>query len=363
MKWKEQILPLRAYQPGKSIDTVKKQYHLEEIIKLASNENPYGYSPSVDQALLNGDSSYTFYPDGSAADLKSTLASHLHVEENQLLITNGTDELIQIISRAMLEPGKNTVMAACTFPQYKHAAIIEGAEVREVELVNGFHDLNKMLTKLDDQTAIVWVCNPNNPTGTYIPEEEIRRFLLQVPSDVLVVLDEAYQEYVTEPSNSLSLTQQFSNLIIMRTFSKIYGLASFRIGYGISTSTTIQFLEPVRLPFNTNVLGQLAATAALSDQDFVQNCRAQNTAELQQYYGFCEEHNLPYFPSQGNFILINVKRDADEVAEYLLTKGLIVRSGKSLGFPTSIRITIGKKEQNEKVRNALQELITEKVTP
>lgn len=363
MKWKEQILHLRAYQPGKSIEAVKKQYNLEEIIKLASNENPYGYSPCVDQALVNDISSYTFYPDGSAAVLKASLSSHLNIDENQLLITNGTDEMIQIISRAMLEPGKNTVMASTTFPQYRHAAIIEGAEVREVELVNGSHDLDHMLTKIDDQTAIVWVCNPNNPTGTYMPEEEIRQFLEQVPNDVLVVLDEAYQEYVTEPSNSLSLIHEFSNLIIMRTFSKIYGLASFRIGYGISTTTTIQSLEPVRLPFNTNVLGQLTATAALSDQDFVKSCRMKNATELQKYYAFCEEFNLPYFPSQGNFILINVDRDADEVAEFLLTKGLIVRSGKSLGFPASVRITIGKEEQNEKVRNALKELITEKVRP
>jgi histidinol-phosphate aminotransferase len=361
MKWKEQMLHLRAYQPGKSIEDVKMQYNLDKIIKLASNENPYGYSPNVDHVLTNLDLSYSFYPDGNASTLRAVTASHLHVDENQLIFTNGTDELVQIISRAILAPGKNTVMASPTFPQYKHAAMMEGAEIREVALTNGFHDLENMLSAIDDSTAIVWICNPNNPTGSYIPEMEIRHFVERVPSDVLVVLDEAYFDYVTESYNSLSFIQEFPNLIIMRTFSKIYGLASFRVGYGIASPTTIQTLEPIRLPFNTNVLGQIAATAALSDQEFVARCRVRNTVELEKYYTFCDENNLSYFPSQGNFILINFGRDADEVAECLLAKGLIVRSGKSLGFPTSVRISVGKEEQNEQVRSALKEIMTEKI--
>ncbi|WP_047983325.1 histidinol-phosphate transaminase [Ornithinibacillus californiensis] len=361
MKWKEQMLHLRAYQPGKSIEDVKKLYGLKEIIKLASNENSYGYSPYVDDALNNLDVSYTIYPDGNASTLRTATASLLHLDEKQLIFSNGTDELVQIISRAMLEPGRNTVMASPTFPQYKHAAIMEGAETREVALTNGFHDLDNMLKAMDVNTAIVWICNPNNPTGCYIPEMEIRHFLERVPSDVLVVLDEAYFDYVTQSYDSLSFIQEFPNLIIMRTFSKIYGLASFRVGYGISSPAIIQTLEPIRLPFNTNVLGQIAATAALSDQEFVARCRVRNTVELEKYYAFCDENNLSYFPSQGNFILINFGRDADEVAEWLLAKGLIVRSGKSLGFPTSVRITIGREDQNEQVRSALKELMTEEI--
>ncbi|MFZ3578449.1 histidinol-phosphate transaminase [Virgibacillus sp. DJP39] len=357
MKWKEQILNLRAYQPGKSIDEVKKQYQLDSIIKLASNENPYGHSPNVDHVLNEFDSSYMLYPDGNASSIREATALALDVDEKQLIFTNGTDELVQVISRAMLEQGKNTVMATPTFPQYKHAAIIEGAEVREVGLADGNHDLNKMLSEIDKDTAIVWVCSPNNPTGSYIPKDELIHFLERVPSDVLVVLDEAYFEYVTDPFDSLPLIEKFSNLVIMRTFSKIYGLASFRIGYGISTLKNIQALEPIRLPFNTNVLGQLAATAAISDQDFVNQCSKKNSDELEKYYSFCEENNLHYFPSEGNFILIDFQRDGDEVAEFLLSKGLIVRSGKSLGFPTSARITIGLEKQNEQVRSVLNEFI------
>ncbi|MUK87482.1 histidinol-phosphate transaminase [Ornithinibacillus sp. L9] len=360
MKWKEQIHNLRPYQPGKATEEVKKQYQLESIIKLASNENPYGFSPNVVHALHHMDSSYMLYPDGNATKIRAATASHLDVNDDQLMFTNGTDELIQIISRALLTPDKNTVMATPTFPQYKHSAIIEGAEVREVKLKNGNHALENMLTKMDENTAVVWICNPNNPTGSYIPETEIRHFLASVPNDVLVVLDEAYYEYVTEPYDSLSFMEEFPNIMIMRTFSKIYGLASFRIGYGISSQTTIKKLEPIRLPFNTNVLGQLAATAAISDQEFVEDCRMRNRVELEKYYAFCEENNFHYFPSQGNFILINVEWDGDEVAEFLLSKGIIVRSGKALGFPTSVRITVGQKHENKLVRNALAEWITTK---
>lgn len=357
MKWKKQILNLQAYQPGKSIEEVKKQYQLDSIVKLASNENPYGYSPKVDTALNEFESSYVLYPDGNASQIREATASLLGVNEKQLIFSNGTDELIQIISRAMLEQGKNTVMATPTFPQYKHNAIIEGAEIREVELVNGNHDLENMLSVIDENTAIVWVCSPNNPTGNYIPKDELRSFLERVPSDVLVVLDEAYYEYVNDSYNSLPFLTEFPNLIIMRTFSKIYGLASFRVGYGISSAENIQRLESARPPFNTNVLGQLAASVAITDQDFVERSRRRNSEEREKYYRFCLENGLDYYRSQGNFILIDFGRDGDEVTKFLLSKGLIVRSGKALGFPTCVRITIGLEEQNERVRTALKEIM------
>lgn len=357
MKWKKQILNLQAYQPGKSIEEVMEQYQLDSIVKLASNENPYGYSAKVDTALAESESSFILYPDGNASNLRKKTASFLGVNENQLIFTNGTDELIQIISRALLEPGKNAVMATPSFPQYKHNAVIEGAEVREVAVVNGNHDLNKMLSVIDGNTAVVWVCSPNNPTGSYVPENELRDFLEKVPSDVLAVVDEAYYEYVDEPYDSLTLLDEFPNLIIMRTFSKIYGLASFRVGYGVSSSENIQTLEPARPPFNTNVLGQLAASVAISDQDFIEACRQKNAEERDKYYTFCQENRLHYYPTQGNFILIDVQNDGDKVAQFLLERGIIVRSGKFLGFPTYLRITIGLEEHNEQVRSALKELI------
>ncbi|WP_430786501.1 histidinol-phosphate transaminase [Virgibacillus flavescens] len=357
MKWKEQIRTMKAYQPGKSIDEVMEQYQLDSIVKLASNENPYGHSSKVNAALKDFQSSFLFYPDGSASALREQTADFLDVESEQLIFSNGTDELMQTIARALLRPGKNTVMATPTFPQYKHISTIEGAEVREVELVEGCHNLHKMLAEINKDTAIVWLCSPNNPTGTYIPEDELLAFMAKVPNDVMVVLDEAYYEYVQNAFDSLSLIDTFSNLIILRTFSKIYGLAGFRVGYGVSATENIRALEPLRLPFNTNVLGQLAATAALSDQEFIEDCRRWNAVEKEKFYSFCEQNDLHYFPSEGNFILIDFRIDGDELAEHLLSNGLIVRSGKQLGFPTSLRITIGLSEQNERVRNVLTEFI------
>lgn len=357
MKWKKQMLDLQAYQPGKSIEEVMEQYQLDSIVKLASNENPYGYSAKVDTALAESKSSFILYPDGNAVNLRKKTATFLGVEGKQLIFTNGTDELIQIISRALLEPGKNAVMATPSFPQYKHNAVIEGADVREIELVDGAHDLQKMLSAIDENTAVVWVCSPNNPTGNYVPENELRDFLKKVPSDVLAVVDEAYYEYADDPYDSLSLLDEFPNLIIMRTFSKAYGLASFRVGYGISSREIIQTLEPARPPFNTNVLGQLAASVAISDQDFIEKCRVQNAEEKEKYYQFCEGNKFHYYPTQGNFILLDVQYDGNEVAQFLLEKGIIVRSGKLLGFPTYLRITIGLAEHNEQVRSALKEFL------
>lgn len=359
MRWKEQILELTPYQPGKSIGEVKREYGLEKIVKLASNENPFGCSKEVLKAIRDFDSSFALYPDGYATELREALSQHLHIEQNQLIFGNGSDENIQIISRALLRPGYNTVMATPTFPQYKHNAILEGAEVREVPLVNGEHDLKLMLEAIDDRTNIVWLCSPNNPTGTYIDKTSLVEFLSKVPQETLVVLDEAYYEYVDleERHNSTELINQFQNLIILRTFSKIYGLASFRVGYGMADAKLIRTLEPAREPFNTNTFAQLVAKAALKDQSYVEECRRRNREGLEQFYRFCQEKQLSYTPSHGNFILIDFKIDGNKVFQYLLQRGYIVRSGVALGFPTSVRITIGSKEQNSGILEEIAKFI------
>lgn len=361
MRWKEEILELSPYQPGKSIGEVKRQYGLEKIVKLASNENPFGCSEAVLKALKEYDSSLALYPDGYATDIREVLSNHLGVKRNQLIFGNGSDENIQIISRALLRPGYNTVMATPTFPQYKHNAIIEGAEIREIPLVNGEHDLEAMLSAIDDKTNVVWLCSPNNPTGTYIRETQLVSFLERVPNETLVVLDEAYFEYVVaeEYYDSVQLLTQFENLIVLRTFSKIYGLASLRIGYGIGHEKIIRALEPAREPFNTSTFAQLAAMTALQDQGYVESCRQKNREGLEQFYQFCDEHHLSYTQSQGNFILIDFKVDGNEVFQYLLERGYIVRSGKALGFPTSVRITVGSKEQNSGVLQIIEQFIKE----
>lgn len=361
MRWKKQLLTLTPYQPGKSIESVKRQYNLEKIIKLASNENPFGCSKAVLSALESQQPGFAIYPDGYATGLRDAVAEFVKVEPEEIIFGNGSDNIIQMISRALLHPGVNTVMAVPSFSQYKHNAVIEGAEVREIPLVNGDHDLDQMLAAIDDQTNVVWVCSPNNPTGTYVSESKLTAFLEKVPEHVLVVLDEAYYEYVVAEDyyDSIALTRNYPNLIVLRTFSKIYGLASLRIGYGVANKSIIQALEPAREPFNVNSFGQTAAIAAIKDQEFVQECREQNQKGLKQFYDFCQEKQLHYYPSQTNFILIDLEQDANTAFQYLLEKGYIVRSGKALGFPTSLRITVGSNEQNEGVLQALAEFLAE----
>lgn len=363
MKWKENILTLKAYQPGRTTDEVKKAYGLQEVVKLASNENPFGSSEKVKDCIREYAESFAIYPDGYATSLRSELASFLNVNEKQLIFGNGSDEIILMLSRAMLEPGKNTVMPTPSFPQYRHNAIVEGAEIREVELVNGAHDLDKMAESIDEQTAIVWLCSPNNPTGVYITDVQLRGFLDRVPEGVLVVLDEAYYEYVTASDyyNALDIIKEYKNVIVLRTFSKVYGLASFRVGYGFADESLIAQIDPVREPFNVNSLAQKAAASALSDQSFIEQCRTANKEGLNQFYAFCRDNNLSFYPSEANFVLIDFNCDSNELFEYLMSKGYIVRSGAALGIPGTVRVTVGSKEQNEGVIGAMKSFLAETV--
>lgn len=361
MKWKQQILGMKAYQPGKPMEEVKRQFGLEEVVKLASNENPFGCSPKVTAFLQEQKNNTAIYPDGYAQTLRTVVAEHLQVAENELIFGNGSDDLIAIITRALLYPGVNTVMAYPSFSQYEHNAIIEGAEIRKVPCVDGYHDLQAMLAQVDDNTSVVWICSPNNPVGTIVGSEELVRFLDQVPSHVLVVLDEAYIEYVTDTNyeDTLPLYRKYPNLVLMRTFSKAYGLASFRVGYAIANADIIAKLDPVRAPFNNTVLSQAVASIAMKDQSFIQQCVEKNEEGKKQFYAFCEKHNLHYFPSQTNFVLFEVKADSQVVFEELMKRGFITRSGSALGVPNYLRVTIGTVEQNAKFLSLLEEVLTE----
>lgn len=345
---------LKPYAPGKSTEEVKSEYGLEHITKLASNENPYGTSPIVTEALA-AMRDFAIYPDGAASVLRKEVAEYNGVSEKQLIFAAGLDELIQIVSRAMLCQEDNTVMAGGTFPQYRHNAVIQGAEIREVPLKEGTHDLEAMADKVDDKTKVVWICNPNNPTGTYVSGEEVDVFLQTVPDHVLVVMDEAYFEYVTAEDypQTIPLIQKHPNLLILRTFSKAFGLAAFRIGYGIGAESFVGQLETARLPFNTSVLAQQAAIAALHDLDFVEKSTNLNAQELQKFYAFCQRHGIDFYPSQANFIYLKVPgKDSGEVFQYLLEKGFVVRA-----FPDGIRITVGTKENNEGLFAEIEEML------
>ncbi|MFJ8235183.1 histidinol-phosphate transaminase [Ureibacillus sp. NPDC094379] len=361
MKWKQQLNGMKAYKPGKPIEEVKKEFGLDEVVKLASNENPYGYSPKVKAFLEADHTNHAIYPDGYAQSLRSAVAEYLGVKETELIFGNGSDDLIAILTRALLYPGVNTVMATPSFSQYKHNAEIEGAEVREVPLKNRKHDLEAMLNAIDENTSIVWVCNPNNPTGTIVSDEELKAFLAKVPPEVLVVLDEAYFEYVNDPAykNTLPYVQQYPNVVVMRTFSKAYGLASFRVGYLVGQQDVIAKLDPVRAPFNNTVLSHKVAIVALNDQQFISECCEANEKGKQQFVEFCEKHGLDYYPSQTNFILFEVKADSDLVFQEMMKRGFIIRSGNALSSPGYIRVTIGTEQQNRKFLGLLEEVLIE----
>ncbi|GAB6929975.1 histidinol-phosphate transaminase [Paenibacillus sp. JCM 10914] len=364
MKPKTQIVNLPVYQPGKPIEEVKKELGLEQVIKLASNENPYGSSPRALEAITAELGSVSMYPDGSAVDLTVQLAGMLGIERNQVIFGCGSDEIIALIIRAYLQPGDETIMADQTFSVYKTNADIEGAISIEVPLVNGTHDLPAMADAITDKTKIVWVCNPNNPTGTLVSEQELVSFMNSVPAHVMVVLDEAYYEYVTDASypNSISMLKTYPNLVVLRTFSKIYGLAALRIGYGIAQADVISLINRVREPFNTGRLAQVAAKAALGDQEFVAKCRQLNAEGIQYLQTEFDRLGLSYFPAHGNFIMVDVNRPGKEVFQSLLLQGVIVRPGFNL-YPNYIRVTVGSVDQNKFFIASLEQALREVSTP
>ncbi|MBA4538134.1 histidinol-phosphate transaminase [Bacillus aquiflavi] len=359
MKRKKQLEIITPYHPGKSIEEVKRAYGLHHVVKLASNENPFGCSHNVQEAMMAELTKLASYPDSRANKLRKKLAESIGVNQDQLIFGNGTDELIRMLARTYLGDRTNTVMSELTFSQYKRNAIIEGAEVREVPHINGRHDIMGIIDAVDENTSIVWICNPNNPTGEYVREHELIKLLNKIDHDILVVCDEAYYEYVDAHDfpNTVNLMKEYRNLVITRTFSKAYGLAGLRIGYGICHPDVVKDLEIVRETFNTSRLAQAAAIAALEDQAFIKVCREKNRKELEQYYSFCWRFGLSYFPTQTNFIFIDMKRKTDELADCLLRKGFIIRPGSEFGCPTSVRITMGSSTQNDDLIAYLSQLL------
>ncbi len=357
LRRKEIIDQVPIYVPGKPIEEVFKEYGVSEAIKLASNENPLGLPNKVKDALIKNIDQLYYYPDGKAASLRSTLATFLNIEENQLLFGAGLEDIIQMISAAFLESGTNAVMSGTTFPNYKINALIESAEVREIPAIAGEHDLLTMSKMVDNTTRIVWVCNPNNPTGTYISHDKLVTFIEQVPKEVLIVLDEAYYEFASASDfpDSLLLMNEYTNLIVLRTFSKAYGLAGLRIGYAIAAPDIISIIERVRKPFNTSVLAQIAAIAALDDQEFMRNSIALNRAELEYSYQELDRLRIPYYRSQTNFIYMDVGVQGKNIYEELLKFGVIIRP--MVG--NYIRVSMGLHEQNVRFFDALEKALTE----
>ncbi|MFD0711169.1 histidinol-phosphate transaminase [Paenibacillus sp. GCM10027626] len=361
MQPKQSIVNLPVYQPGKPVEEVKRELGLTEVIKLASNENPFGCSEQAKEAIQAEINNCSIYPDSFSTTLTSAVAEYLQVERNQLIFGAGSDEVILMLARAYLVPGDETIMAHETFPQYKHNSEIEGAVSIEVPLrEDASHDLEAMLAKVTDRTKIIWICNPNNPTGTIVDKQELEQFLQQVPANVIVVLDEAYAEYVTDKryGDSIGLLNKYKNIIVLRTFSKIYGLASLRVGYGVGHADLIHYINQVREPFNTTRFGQAAAAAAIADTGFIESCRERNAKGIAYMTAQFDRMGLSYFEAHGNFIMFDAKLPSAEVFDGLLRRGIVSRARWS-HYPTHIRITVGSQEQNEKFIQALEEVLKE----
>lgn len=351
---------MSPYTPGKQIEDVKKEYGLTRIIKLASNENPFGYSDKVKEAIPKMIEHLEIYPDGYAKALREKLAAYMNVNQDQIIFGAGSDEIVDILCRTYLEPGTNTIMAAPTFPQYKHNGLIQGADVHEIPLVNGYHDLETMLETIDEQTRVVWLCSPNNPTGTLIDRNSLVDFLERCPRDVMVVLDEAYYEYIEKENDpqAIQLLEEYPNLVILRTFSKAYGLANLRVGYGIASEEIATLLNITRGPFNTTSISQLSALAALEDQAFLEKTYQRNIENKKEFLAFCDQVGLDYYDSEANFVFVTLPTSGDALFEYLLQYGFIVRSGEALGHPNGVRITIGSKEQMKELSAYIQKFLS-----
>ncbi|MHA0855443.1 histidinol-phosphate transaminase [Paenibacillus sp. CMAA1364] len=358
MQPKSHIVNLPVYQPGKPIEEVKRELGLDEVIKLASNENPYGASPKTRDAILSELDNISIYPDGGSVNLTAVLAQQLNVNPDQIIFGCGSDEIIALITRAFFVPGDETIMADQTFSVYKSNADIEGAVCIEVPLKNGVHDLDAMLAVVNERTKIVWVCNPNNPTGTIVSENELTTFLDAVPPHVMVVLDEAYCEFVIDSSfpDGITLLDRYPNIVVLRTFSKIYGLASLRIGYGVGNAAVIKLINQVREPFNTSRIAQAAAMAALQDQAFIKECKRLNAEGLIYLQQEFDRLGLSYLPAHGNFIMVDVLEPSGNVFQSMLRKGVIVRAGHQK-YPNYIRVTVGTPEQNQIFIQTLEEVL------
>jgi histidinol-phosphate aminotransferase len=353
------ILEITPYIAGRSIEEVEREFGAKRWVKLASNENLLGPSPKAIQAIRKELPNIYLYPEGPSPILRQALARKFSLPEGMVVVSNGADNLILMIANAFIDEGDEVVMADPTFPVYTNVTQIMGGKPIKVGLKDFTHDLDSMLRKVNRKTKLVIVCNPNNPTGTIVSAESLNSFLPKLPKRVIVVLDEAYGDFVEDPSypNGLDHIKRRAQVITLRTFSKVYGLAGLRIGYALGREDLIDCLYQVRDPFPVHRLAQVAAVAALDDRDHAVRS-IQLVYEGRRYlYKELEKMGLSYVPSQANFIFVDFERDSEDVFQALLREGIIIRPGKTWGYPNSARVTIGRMEDNRRFIRALRKIM------
>ncbi|WP_278400184.1 histidinol-phosphate transaminase [Stutzerimonas kunmingensis] len=357
------VQKLSPYVPGKPVEELARELSLDPagIVKLASNENPLGPSPKVLDAIRAELSELTRYPDGNGFALKQRLAERYSVGINQVTLGNGSNDILELVARAYLAPGLNAVFSEHAFAVYPIATQAVGSEGRAVPARNWGHDLDAMAAAIDENTRVVFVANPNNPTGTWFDAAALGGFLARVPECVLVVLDEAYIEYAEgqELPDGLAFLADYPNLLVSRTFSKAYGLAALRVGYAISSPVIADVLNRVRQPFNVNSLALAAACAALDDVDYLLASRKANDAGMLQLETGFRQLGLEWIPSRGNFIAVDFARDAAPINQALLREGVIVRPVAGYGMPTFLRISIGTEQENARFLDVLRQVLAQ----
>ncbi|MCP9313238.1 histidinol-phosphate transaminase [Liquorilactobacillus satsumensis] len=352
---KEQVKGIESYVPEEPLTQVKKRLGLKKLVRLSANENPFGTSNEVKNALLNWNfSEGNRYPDGNATQLRQAIATKLDVQPENLVFGVGLDEIIMLLSHIFLEKGDEVLLTKPTFSEYALHAEIEGCKVVEVpcNTETGGHSFAGMLAKITAKTKIIWLCNPNNPTGVYEKPAAIADFVAQVPADVLVVIDEAYIHYVTDTKapSFLPFLDKYPNAVLMRTFSKAYGLANYRVGYAVMAAKLAAYMQAVRLPYNLNALSQTAALAALNDQKFVADSVQKTERERKAWEKFLTAANIKHFHSQANFIFFKYP-DAPGLADMLLKNGYQLRRGLAKDW---LRLTIGTAADGEKIRELIK---------
>ena len=344
-----ELSKLSDYVPGKSIDEIRERYGLKNVVKLASNENPLGASPKAVEAFHQIADSLHLYPRGDAPKLIDAIAKKFGVKTNQVVVGNGSDEIIDMVGKAFIRQGDNCIGVTPTFSVYKFTTLSNGAEFIGVGEGDVKTDLDTLAAKINEKTRVVFICNPNNPTGHYYNEAEIRAFLAKVPKNVLVFLDEAYAEFATAPDfpNTSPLLSEYSNLFVNRTFSKIYGLAGLRVGYAIASEDVVRHMWKIKPPFDVNQAAQVAAVAAFADTDHVEATRKNNAEGFKFLNSEFTALGFKVLPTQANFICVHIGAKAKELVSFLEQNGMIVRGLTSFGMPEYIRITVGKPEENE----------------
>ena len=352
------IADIKPYIPGKPVQEVQRELGLEDVIKLASNENPLGPSPLALEAMKAALQEVHLYPDAECYELREAVAASLHISPDQLIFGNGGEEIITLIGKAFISEGDSCVISRDVYDAYESVVRIMGGKITYSDLVDYRIDLKDVLEKTDEKTKIVFICNPMNPTGTIVTRQELEPFLERIPQSTLVLLDEAYSHFVSDRNypDSIDYVRQGKNVIVLRTFSKIYGLGGIRVGYGVAHPELIQYLRQVKEPFNVNALAQVGALAALRDDDHVNRTLNLVRTEKTFLYNELSAMGIKFIPSEANFIFIDVGMDAKSLFQEMLRRGIIIRPGDIWNLPSFIRLTIGTREQNLRFIKVLKDI-------